>query len=114
MRICIRIHTYLSLSLSLYIYIYIYTEPPTPTRAPDNQLFKTVISTSLENTSLVNFWGWGRGLLFHRWCQRVPRIQLGVALGVRGLAVATGEALAVVLPVPDVVVLAAFGVLDLH
>ena len=43
------------------------SEPPTPTRAPDNQSRKMQYQLNyVSNTSLLNFLGWGRGFLFHR------------------------------------------------
>ena len=44
------------------------SNPPTPTRAPDNQSRKTQDQpNSVRNTGLLNLWGLGRGFLFHRW-----------------------------------------------
>ena len=45
------------------------SEPPTPTRAPDNQLYTNIGLTTFNQYSnnLLNFWAWGRGFLFHRW-----------------------------------------------
>ena len=44
------------------------SDPPTPTRAPDNQ-FRQIQDQPdfVRNASLPNFWGWGRGILLHRW-----------------------------------------------
>ena len=39
------------------------SEPPTPTRASDNQFRKMQDSLNcIRHTSLLNFWGWGRGV----------------------------------------------------
>ena len=52
------------------------SEHPTPTRARDNQFRKMQDSLNyLRNTSLLNFWGWSRGFLFHQW--RVPVRETG-------------------------------------
>ena len=41
---------------------------PDPTRAPDNQCRKMLDWLNYSrDTSLLNFWGWGRGLLLRRW-----------------------------------------------
>ena len=38
------------------------SEPPTPTRAPDNQFRKMQAHLNhIRNSSLLNLWGWGRG-----------------------------------------------------
>ena len=48
--------------------LYMKSEPPTPTRAPGNK-FRQIQDqlNSIRHTSLLNFWGWGRGFLFHAW-----------------------------------------------
>ena len=43
------------------------SEPPTPTRAPDNQFRQIQYQlVYVRNTTLLNLWSWGRGVLFHR------------------------------------------------
>ena len=47
------------------------SEPQTPPRAPDKQFRQMQCQlNSIRATSLIYFWGWGRGFLFHRWLMR--------------------------------------------
>ena len=51
------------------------SEPPTPTRAPDDQCRQIQYWLKyIRNTSLLNVWGWGQGFLFHQWISLPPGI----------------------------------------
>ena len=54
------------------------SEPPTPTRAPDNQSRQMKPQPPyIRNTHLLNGWSLGRGLLLHRWTYTFGGTQTG-------------------------------------